>query len=185
VAFLERGCAVWATERWEYVSGADDRWDAWHQEVYRNHRAQRRGPDDLARLGVPTPPPAPPIGSVPPTPPPQLRASAVPDAVRRRLGGAPRTVFVLFEEDEYESCFGDGVFLYARAAFWEGDAARARLRELEASRPPEGLWYRFSIAEVALELDERHGALGSVLSLPPYARCRLDELVELLARADG
>lgn len=47
-----------------------------------------------------------------------------PDSVLLRL---PARVWILLEEDEYETKFGDGRFIYAKAAFWTESEARARL----------------------------------------------------------
>lgn len=139
-----------ASGRWDYFPAGHITWDAFHQAAYRNHRLDRVGDEALAGL-----PPLPPLPEVtwqrwednfPPPPPRQGRlyqhVAALPE------GRTP--VYVVLDEDTYETAFGDGEFHYFAGAFLDEQAARRlmaqagrgrrrHLRRMTLEAGPEGL----------------------------------------------
>ncbi len=183
----DRGVLTWGGSGWTFHPRGSLTWDDLHQAVYRNHRATCLAAFDLANRGIP----APPLGLVPETQPnvtwEQQYVSQVPlDQVRpevlqrlRASGHAPTPVHLILVEDQYESTHGDGVFLYAQAAFWEAQAAAKHAQTLRTSQDPVlgNVYHRKSIA---LRLDEGRGVLVANLNLRPGERCSLEDVLKLL-----
>ena len=105
-------------------------------------------------------------------------------ATLRSLPGTRAPVWLVFEEDEYETCFGDGRFLYPRAAFLSEAEAGACLKEKreEAARrkEPQTLSYRYSLKKVEIVRDESRNLLCADLRLESAERVSLPEIVRLL-----
>jgi hypothetical protein len=104
-----------------------------------------------------------------------------PDSVLLRL---PARVWILLEEDEYETKFGDGRFLYATAAYWTESEATARLAHLKADdlqwrRPATSCSILYSIK--ALDLVRAGDGVAGDLKLGPDEHYTLEKVVELLS----
>jgi hypothetical protein len=102
------------------------------------------------------------------------------------LSRLPARVWLLLEEDEYETKLGDGRFVYATAAFWDEAAAKARFDHLLA----EDLeWRRFATGYSLLytlkpvNLVRRGDEIGGDLKLEQDDRYTLEKVVELLSAA--
>lgn len=95
-----------------------------------------------------------------------------PDSVLLRL---PARVWILLEEDEYETRFGDGRFLYATAAFWTESEATARRANLKADG--SGLLYTLKTLDLVRDGD---GVAGE-LQLGPDEHYTLEKVIELLS----
>jgi hypothetical protein len=93
-----------------------------------------------------------------------------PDSVLLRL---PARVWILLEEDEYETRFGDGRFLYATAAFWTESEATARVVR------GTGILYTVKTLDLVRDGD---GVAGD-LKLGPDEHYTLEKVVELLSPA--
>ena len=93
-----------------------------------------------------------------------------PDSVLLRL---PARVWILLEEDEYETKYGDGRFLYATAAYWTESEARFRV--------VTGTGIRYTVKALDLVRDG-HGVAGD-LKLGPDEHYTLEKVVELLSTA--
>jgi hypothetical protein len=119
-----------------------------------------------------------------------LPLADVPRPLLARLRSLPGTrvaVYVILEEDEYESKFGDGRFLYPRAAFWGETAARAamaRMQSEDAARRKEadvlGSLYRMKTVEIVRE--EAHNRLVTAVQPDPIEHYSLADLLKLLAQ---
>jgi hypothetical protein len=106
-----------------------------------------------------------------------------PESVLARL---PARVWILLEEDEYESRFGDGVFVYATAAFWDEAAAKARhdhlvAEDLEWRRFATGFSIWYTLRE--LDLDRKGDEVLCDLKLERDDHYTLEKVVELLSAA--
>ena len=91
-----------------------------------------------------------------------------PDSVLLRL---PARVWLLLEEDEYETKFGDGRFLYATAAFWTESEATARM--------VTGTGFLLTVKPLDLVRDG-DGVAGD-LKLVPDEHITLEKVIELLS----
>ena len=102
------------------------------------------------------------------------------------LARLPARVWILLEEDEYETKLGDGRYVYAREAFWDEAAAAARLRHLTA----EDLeWRRFATGYSllytlkAVDLARNGDGVSGDLHLEHEECYTLEKIVELLSAA--
>ena len=104
-----------------------------------------------------------------------------PDSVLLRL---PARVWILLEEDEYETKFGDGRFLYAKEAFWTESEAAARLSNLEAD---DLEWRRFATGYsilyslTTLDLVRDGDGVAADLQLGPDEHYTLEKVIQLLS----
>jgi len=183
----DRGVLTWGGSGWTFHARGSLTWDDLHQAVYRNHRATSLAAFDLANRGIPTPPP----GLVPETPQSvtweEQFASQVPlqqvrAEVLQRLranGPAPLSVHLIMVEDQYESTHGDGVFLYAKAAFWDAQAAAEQAQTLRATQDPV-LGNAYHRKSIALRVDEGRGVLVANLNLAQGERCSIQDVLRLL-----
>jgi hypothetical protein len=117
-----------AEPKWEYLHPDGARWDAVHQRVYRNFRADRINRDQLP-VNLPPPPDsiAPDLLLPLPPPPPEIFLRSDYPNLDKRLqerGGAMPLYLVLME-DLYESSSGDGKFHYPETLFFSDEEARA------------------------------------------------------------
>ena len=80
-------------------------------------------------------------------------------AALRRQPGTSAEVHLVVEEDEYETKFGDGLFLYALAAFFDRAAAEKFLSELT-----KGELWAFHVKSVVLVRDEFQNQITADLS---------------------
>lgn len=155
-------------------------WDAWHQAAFRNRRSSPVAAEELRARGFPTPE-VPEAGNLPllmdwaanfrAT----LPLTAVPAPVISRLSdsrGVGR-VFLVLQEDLYESSFGDGKFLTPAAAFWEAADARAFI--LRQGKPG------FTVKTVKLRVDAERRQLCADLGVELYEHYSIEDVVRLLS----
>lgn len=105
-------------------------------------------------------------------------------AALRRLPGTRAPAWIVFEEDVYETSFGDGRFLYPRAAFLDAPAARACLDDLrrkDSARPKDTTGMRYTLKQVGLVRDEAHDQLLLEFVPGPDERLSLRDLVKRLS----
>jgi len=101
--------------QWKFLQPDSVTWDAVHQRVYRNFRAD---PISREKLPADLPPPpdsiAPELLIPPPPPPEEIFLRADYPNLDRRLQECDGTtpIFLVLQEDLYESAFGEGVFHY-------------------------------------------------------------------------
>lgn len=96
-------------------------------------------------------------------------------AALRRLPGTKATVHIILEEDEYESKFGDGRFLYPKAAFLEEGAAAAHQKRLAT----KGMVYHLKTVEI--EREESKNRITAELRLESCEEYGLADVLRLLA----
>lgn len=188
----DRGVLRWHGEDgWTYFASGSLEWDSDHQEVYRNHRASPLTAQDLEKRGIPLPDIAAyhrdarsvswtenfnanmPLEKVPPG---KLAAF--------RARPAPGEVYLVLFEDVYESSFGDGRYLYPKAAFWDEAHARDYLSRKEAeesARPKNECGYFYTLKAVPVRIDEDLKLLAAQLNVAAYEHYSLADIVELLA----
>jgi hypothetical protein len=190
--------------RWEFCAPESKTWDAYHQKVFRQHRAEACGDDLCARL-----PPLP-DGFPPPSAlhvaEKAVRASVKPGRrVLQAVRAAPDgrlAVFVVLYEDRYESIFGDGVFRYFEAAFADADAARAFVAKSSARAAKEaeaGGWkvelgtvyhmrhvhLTHSDNEVTLDTEGAEKEPDEEAKVSPYDRFNAEQVCKDLAKRLG
>lgn len=165
-------------------------WDAYHQLVFRQHRAARLAPEDLARRGIPLPP----TDRIAATPAVEWRDGfaarldlrSVPATVLDVLSSHPgreASVHLVLFEDLYETAFGDGRFLYPEAAFWDDAAALAFLRQKEteeARRPRDEVGRAYTRKVIRLRADASRGVLLAELGIAEYEHYSVVDVVRLL-----
>lgn len=98
-------------------------------------------------------------------------------AALRRLPGTRATVYLILEEDEYETKFGDGLFHYPKEAFLDEAAASARRKELAT----KGRIYHLKVVEI--EREESKNRIVADLRKQPHEKFTLADVVRLLASA--
>lgn len=128
--------------KWECINLNHTRWDAIHQRIYRNYRASRLQRNQLPP-GLPPPPESIPpeaINPPPPSPPKPILCSDYPVIADylAKCDGASLAIYVVLEEDTYESLQGDGEFHYAEAVFLDLPSAKE-------FRPNNSGWYRYHV----------------------------------------
>ncbi len=167
-----------AEQEWEYLVTESPTWDEIHQRIYRNFKMHRVKPEDLPG-SLPTIP-AKPSGDVPPfedyfRPSQPILAVGYPnitDFLRPREN-ASCTVYILLEEDRYETSFGDGEFHYLHDVFLRAEEAHDRIAR------ETGEWARFHLRPCTITLEE-----GSITiddsSRQRYDRHHTDEVLRAL-----
>lgn len=143
--------------RWEFCPAGTRLWDWYHQAVFYAHRAEPAQALDYSAL--------PPLPAQWPADPAitlldeeQRSAHARPGstvwaAVERAGGELP--VFIVLEEDIYETTFGDGCFRDFRTACYEESAARSAAAEISTPNRAAHLrrgWLRLEAAELQLSM---------------------------------
>ena len=125
-------CAICPSDpdpKWVFLATNGAHWDAVHQRVYRNYRADRIERENLPTSLPPPPTEVPPEIMNPPPPPPEkpIRTADFP-AVSEYLHACPghgtAAIHLVLLEDTYESAHGDGEFHYPEAAFFELEDAK-------------------------------------------------------------
>jgi hypothetical protein len=106
-------------------------------------------------------------------------------AALRSLPGTRAAAWLILEEDEYETRFGDGRFLYPKAASLDEAVARARLAELaaldaECRRDPRNLGWFYSLKRIELRRDESQDRLRAEVQRDVDERFSLQDVVRLL-----
>lgn len=176
-------CQADAEPKWEFLHPDGARWDAVHQRVYRNFRADRINRDQLPS-NLPPPPDsiAPELLLPLPPPPPEIFFRADYPRLDKRLqerdGAIP--LFLVLMEDLYESLHGDGKFHYPEATFFNEDEA---FRFKASSNDSYAYYVRTGLAwltgnEIGCEMPRRtfdHFSYGEVLRL---AEKRLNEIAQ-------
>lgn len=115
-----------AEPQWEFLHPDGARWDAVHQRVYRNSRADRINRDQLP-ANLPPPPDsiAPELLLPLPPPPPEIFLRADYPNLDKRLqdrdGAMP--LYLVLMEDLYESRNGDGKFHYPETLYFSEEEA--------------------------------------------------------------
>lgn len=137
--------------RWECINLNYARWDAAHQRIYRNFRADPISREQLPR-SLPTPPceiPQEVLNPPPPEPPEPIRLEEYPDLVeylRRCDGQGTAALHLVLFEDTYESSLGDGEFHYPEIVFFDLESARNY-------SPEKSEWYKYHIRPGVVWLD--------------------------------
>jgi hypothetical protein len=136
---------------WRFLPLNSSQWDAVHQRIYRNGRANPVKQEDLPPHLPPPPDTIPPEALNPPEPPlPEpLLAEEFPmlTEVLERLNGATQTIYLVLMEDGYESKCGDGKFHYPEAVFFD-EATATRYK----SPSHNDEWTRYHLRHGTIQL---------------------------------
>ncbi len=163
---------------WEFHPQGSTTWSDFHQRVFRNHRAVLIKEDELKRRGIQIPVPDDyadrPAMAWADNFRSELPLKTVPPSIVNAVSRGKPTIYVVLEEDTYETFFGDGKFLYPVAAFWS-DAEAVAYSTAHASE-----WSRHTVRPVRLEIDGQHDLLRASLELQLYEHIDLPNVVKLL-----
>ncbi len=186
--FLVNVVLAWgADRRWTFHPEGSTRHDSLHQEVHRNHHADTLTQEEFAQLGIPLPDVEQYRGAPTARWEDNISLSAaafeVPAALRARLESGPSSAWLVLLEDHYETMFGDGEYLYPRAAFWDKVDAEhyiedTRLAETDAAKRQ---WYGYTVREVPLRLDRARSAITIAQGPGPNEHFDIADVVRLLA----
>jgi hypothetical protein len=139
-------------QQWEFLIPNSPTWDWIHQRIYRNPRVEEIRPEDF-------PTPLPPLPETPPGPfpaakdyfmPKQPMAASSYPRLKKFLDRQERKeakVYVVLEEDRYETVFGDGEFHDFDRVFLTREEAE---RYMDQNR---GEWKTFHLREMTVKLD--------------------------------
>ena len=115
--------------KWEFIDPRGIRWDAVHQRIYRNGRADKVSKEDLPANFPPPPDSIPPEAiNLPPLPKETPLLAETYPAVTEYLGTFQNhsvEIYVVLFEDLYESELGDGKFHYPDCIFLDEATAEA------------------------------------------------------------
>ncbi|MDQ7822296.1 MAG: hypothetical protein RDV48_05835 [Candidatus Eremiobacteraeota bacterium] len=175
---------------WKYHDPESLAWDCYHQEVFRNFKADRITLHDLEERGIALPNP-----EKIPAPSPgktwadnfnaKTRLDKVPPAVREHLKSrspGPVKVYLVLVEDFYETSFGDGRFLYPEAAYYTREAAGEKISRLQREEPDKAKreWYRYTLKEVILRVEGAE--IVADLNIDSFEHYSIEDIVRLLSR---
>ena len=114
--------------KWEFIDPRGIRWDAVHQRIYRNGRADKVSKEDLPANFPPPPDSIPPEAmNLPPLPKEAPLLAETYPSVRKYLGTFQNhsvEIYVVLFEDLYESELGDGKFHYPDCIFLDEATAQ-------------------------------------------------------------
>jgi hypothetical protein len=143
--------------RWEYCPVGTRLWDWYHQAAFFAHRAEPTRAVDHPEL--------PPLPTEWPPDPAITRLDEAERSVHAQPGGAvwrvveraggELPVFIVLEEDTYETSAGDGCFRDFRAAFYEESAARESAANVTGTHEKRHLrraWLRIEAGELELNV---------------------------------
>lgn len=181
---------------WEFLPAGSVAWDGYHQEIYRNFRGDPLDANALAERGIVLPPLAEyrnrPGVSWQDNFPSELPLAEVPAELRQRLAPGTFPVFLVMEEDGYETSLGDGKYLYPERAYRDRAHAERfleeRRREAEdpskAQDPAKAEWYRYTLKEIRVMVDGER--VRAELALENFEHVSLGDVLRLLAEdAEG
>lgn len=148
-------CAIRPSDpepKWEFLATNGAHWDAVHQRVYRNFRADRIERENLPP-SLPPPPTEVPAEIINPPPPPPEKPictedfPVVTEYLHTCLGHGTAAIHLVLYEDTYESLHGDGEYHYPEIVFFN----------LEGAKTYEGDksgWYKYHIRPGVIWLDQ-------------------------------
>ena len=140
--------------RWEFLVPNSPTWDAVHQCIYRNFRVEAIRLDTF-------PAPLRPLPEIPQGLFPAWRDYFLPKrpirawryrALAKFLKARDHetvTVFVVLDEDIYETAFGDGEFHYFREVFHSREKAQRYMEQNQSE------WHQFHLRTMAIKLEHR------------------------------
>jgi hypothetical protein len=177
---------------WEFHPSESIPWDSYHQEVYRNFKGDRLTEADLKDRDIPMPSfedydKQPRILAWSDNFRSEMPYAEVPKHVLRELRGhkgEPVEVYLVLEEDFYETCFGDGKFLYPLAALWAKTAAEEEMKRLieEERDPAARKWDRYSIKEAELSADDSKKTVTARLNIRLFEHYTIEDIMRLLKK---
>jgi len=177
--------------RWDFHHYGSIAWDSFHQQVYRNFKAETLSLTDLEQRGIKMPA----LGeymqgtrglSWTDNFSSEAPFDKVPAGVLRKLKSLsvdPADVYLVLLEDFYETSLGDGRYLYPHSAFWAKSAALEEVRRLQTEETDAAKreWYRYYVKEVSLSVDKSKKMITASLNIEPYEHYSIDDVLRLLA----
>ena len=143
--FLDR------SEEWQFCPAETKLWDRYHQKVYFQGKADLIDFSDVADR-VPLLPPQfpPPLNFHIVDPPEPATSNVLPGSrVFEKVNASPDkrlALYIVLEEDTYESAVGNGIFRYFKSAYFDrGDAELSIKKELKSGR-----FYLYHIRKIHL-----------------------------------
>lgn len=138
--------------KWEFLPTDSAHWDAVHQRVYRNFRADRIEKDQLPP-SLPPPPTEVPLEVMSPPPPPPPKPihtedfPVVAEYLHSCSGRGTAAFHLVLCEDRYESACGDGEFHYPEIVFFD-------LKDAENYEGDKSGAYKYHIRPGVIWLDQ-------------------------------
>ncbi len=165
--------------RWEFLPIDGSRWDAVHQRVYRNFRANRIAMEQLPSSLPPLPTQLPPEAiNPPPSPTPKpIRTEDYPVVttyLKSCSGVGTAAIHLVLYEDNYESACGDGEFHYPEIAFFD-------LRDAENYKGDKSGDYRYHIRPGVIWLDREE--IGCKVPGRMFDHFSREEILRLVTEA--
>lgn len=176
---------------WEFHAPGSLAWDGYHQETYRNMKADSIAREEIEKRGVTLPsldvlPAHAPVRQWSDNFKHETRFSEVPRGLLRDLkqhAGEPMEAYLVLLEDLYETGLGDGKYLYPEAAHWtcleaERDIKR---RVNEEPDPAKRQWYRYTVKNVVLLVSLAEQKVVLEPNIDRYEHYSIDDVLRLLA----
>jgi len=162
--------------KWEFIHPRSFRWDAVHQRIYRNERADKISREDLPANFPPPPDSIPPEAiNLPPLPKEApLLAETYPGVTKYLDTFESKSVeiYVILVEDLYESELGDGKFHYPDSIFLDEATAQEYCNKSETDN------YAYHLRKCRVKLDGV--AILCELSLQPFDHLTGREVLKLM-----
>lgn len=195
----ECGVLAYSCEKksWEYYPAGSLNWDAWHQSVYRNFRANRLTLDDLQKRSIPAPPteenPDQSVNMewkdnfVSELHFSQIEPKALAD-LKKWSQNEWKSLYLIMSEDEYETQLGDGKFLVIDRIFRQEKEAMDFIERMEESRAKKTAEkghffdYTYYLKKVRIKMDESLKKAMADLNIQNYEHCSLDVILAGLAK---
>lgn len=181
------------SEGWEFYNTGSTTWDAFHQTVYRNFRADSLTKLDLEERGIPYPPVEQyknqPIINWQDNFTSEISIGKISPRCLKLIRQWPLNkgiFYIVLEEDEYETSFGDGKFLDLKAAFWDKASAKKYMENKQRQgvlyRKKSEFWYKHSLKSVQAVFDSVNKKLFAELNIASYEHYSLDEILNHLEK---
>jgi len=162
--------------KWEFIHPRSVRWDAVHQRIYRNERADKISREDLPANFPPPPDFIPPEAiNLPPLPKEApLLAETYPGVAKYLSTFESKSVeiYVILVEDLYESELGDGKFHYPDSIFTDGASAQEYCNKSKTDNDA------YHLRKCIVKLDG--AAILCELSLQPFDHLTGREVLKLM-----
>lgn len=181
------GVHVHTSSGWEFYPAGSVVWDNYHQAVYRNFRADSLTEDDLKERKIPLPPDIDyeniPIVSWKDNFTARVNLEKIPSFCIDRMNKwkeGKGNVFIVLEEDEYETGLGDGKFLDLKAAFWDRTSAERYLKGKERQRKiyseTKSCWYKHYLKTIPVTVDKALKIAAADLNIDSYEHYDLESI---------
>lgn len=185
------GVLVHTFSGWEFHSAGSVVWDNYHQTVYRNFRADPLTQNDLKKRKIPLPPQRDyqniPAVSWKDNFIAQVNLKKIPSFCLKKIKkwkNGKGNIFIVLEEDEYETGLGDGKFLDLKAAFWDKISAekylKGKKRQGKLFNETKTYWYKHSLKSIPVTVDTAMKIAETDLNIDSYEHYDLENIFNSL-----